>query len=75
MQSSAEDEAQSSHLEHGILSEEQEGLIEQSEDSTGLNQKLVDKQLSRNDQIIMGDDGEYIKKSNEDDLNDMNIVI
>ena len=32
-QSSMEDEAQSSHLDHGVLSDEQEGLVEQSVES------------------------------------------
>ena len=70
-QSSMEDEAQSSHLDHGVLSDEQEGLVEQSQESTGLTQKLVEKILNKNDQVIIDDDGVKIY----DELDDMNIVI
>ena len=58
-------------MDHGVLSDEQEGLIDPSEESTGLTQKLADKILSKNDQIIIGDDGVKIN----DELDQMNIVI
>jgi hypothetical protein len=78
-----------SHVEAGILSDGQEGLIApeededfQEEESHGLKHKLAlahDKQLSKNDHIIVRDNEIFIRKNDDDDdvenLNDMNIVI
>jgi hypothetical protein len=74
-----------SNIDAGIYSDEQEGLIapEEEEDypeeeSQGKPKPMVDKQLGKNDHIIVKDNDVFIKMNDdeaEQNLNDMNIVI
>ena len=79
-----------SHIDTGIYSEEQEGLVAhedeedfQEEEDNSLKQKLVathQRQLGKNDHITIKDNDVFIRQANDDgedgeNLNDVNIVI
>lgn len=81
-------QSSSGHLDAGIYSDEQEGLIapeeDEEEENDSIKQKLVaklaEKKLGKNDHIIIKNNDVLIKATYEDDidgdnLNDMNIII